>query len=234
MGGATPRSSSHGRITSGLAPRTLVDKTLDFVRSQLPSWRDDPHRPSVESEEALNGQLCKFLDVICRRELPMVHFHHEERQGGRRRVDLSALSAEPTTIGAQKYSIYDPFLVLEGKRLPAPSTAREREYVTGFDERNGGIQRFKLGLHGADLKVAAIIGYLQDGTADDWHRTINDWITELAQAKKTQHDHWTPRDRLQAMKSEARRCISACRSVHARPGAARSMQIVLHHLWIEL
>lgn len=59
------------------------------------------------------------------------------------------------------------------------------------------MQRFKLGLHGADLEVAAIIGYLQDGTADHWHRIINGWITKLARAKKTPHDRWTRRDRLQ-------------------------------------
>jgi hypothetical protein len=233
MGGAT-RSSSHGRITVGLAPRTLVDKTLDFVRSQLAPWRDAPDRPDVESEEALNGQLCKFLNVTGRREMPMVHFHHEERQGSRHRADLSASPTEPVAISTQRYTIWKPFLVLEGKRLPAPAAAREREYVTGFDKRKGGIQRFKLGLHGAELEVAAMIGYLQDGTAEHWHRTINGWITELARAKKTEHDHWTRRDCLQEMDPDAQRPMSTCRSAHARASAAKSKQVILHHLWIEL
>lgn len=135
---------AHGRITHGPTPGSVVDKTLEFVYSQLPKWRDKPHREILESEEALNGQLCKHLNAAARREnFSMAHFHHEERQGKRRRVDLSAQPVDETLIAGQTYQDDQPFLVFECKRLPADRKSREREYVTGENE-SGGIQRFKL------------------------------------------------------------------------------------------
>ena len=40
---------------------------------------------------------------------------------------------------------------MEGKRLPTPGSGREREYVASAtgEKPGGGVQRFKLGLHGA-------------------------------------------------------------------------------------
>ena len=145
---------THGQIAFGIEPGTVARKTLAFVQQQLPMWRDSPKRPPVEAEEELNSQLCKFLNVAARKNFSMAHFSHEERQTGNRRVDLAALPLQPTLIEGRLYSLFEPFLVLEGKRLPAPSRNREREYVTGADTTSGGIQRFKLGLHGAKLPCA--------------------------------------------------------------------------------
>ena len=156
------------RITSGISPDTLALKTIGFVHQQLPAWRDDPYRSSEESENKLNLQLCKFLDSQARNCFPMVRFDHEEPQTGQRRIDLSASLAENMVIEAIAYTIYDPILVLESKRIPAPSSDREKEYVTGIN-KSGGIQRFKLGLHGAKLNLSAMIGYIQDKSARDWH-----------------------------------------------------------------
>jgi len=146
-----------GRITTGINANMLVGKTVAFVRQQLPEWRDDPNRVEEQAENRLNIQLCKFLEVRARNEFPMACFHHEEYQTGQARVDLSALPSRSVFIDARFHSIYDPFLVLEGKRLPAPSADREKEYLIG-NRRNGGMQRFKLGLHGADLSIAVMIG----------------------------------------------------------------------------
>src|ERR1700758_3304164 len=112
--------ASSGRISQGPASN-LAARTLQFVDEQLAKWRDDPDRKEDDSEEVLNAQLCKFLSVAARDQFPMIHFHHEERQTGRRRVDVSALPTKKLIIGATYHSIYDPFLVFEGKRLPAPS-----------------------------------------------------------------------------------------------------------------
>ena len=79
----------------------------------------------------------------------MAVFHHEEFQTGRRRIDLSVKTEQVIIAGTRKFTKYDPYLVIEGKRLPAPTKDREMEYVTGGQEISGGLQRFKLGLHGA-------------------------------------------------------------------------------------
>lgn len=204
--------------------------TLAFVYSQLAIWRDKPHREVQESEEALNGQLCKHLNAAARREnFSMAHFHHEERQGDRRRVDLSAQPIEETTIAGRAYQDDQPFLVFECKRLPADRKSREREYVTG-DNSNGGIQRFKLGLHGATLSRAAMIAYVQRSTCSEWLDMINDWIKELAESLDVS---WSESERL--MEIEACLAKRSLRSVssHSRviSGAAR---IELTHLWIEM
>ena len=138
----------------------VLEGTLEFVRKHLSEWRDDPDRPEVQSEEKLNGLLCDYLSYQVRHEWPMVVFRHEEPQKGRRRVDMSAKTKQPIIAATRDFTKYDPFLVIEGKRLPAPERGREREYVTGFDKTSGGLQRFKLGLHGASLEIAAMVAYV--------------------------------------------------------------------------
>jgi len=233
----TGHDSQHqrvGRITVGLTQDTLVDKTLAFVRQRLPEWRDDPDRPSEQSEDKLNLQLCKFLDARARGEFAMVCFHHEEYQTGRRRVDLSATPAEATTIDARDYTICNPFLVLEGKRLPAPSADREKEYVSSGETRKGGIQRFKLGLHGADLSVAAMIGYIQKQSSSHWHQLINEWISDLAAGRVSDVCPWKTTEILGHLEEDAGKEIAACESTHGRSGDVRGKSIQLHHLWVKM
>lgn len=223
----------HGKITSGIQPGALVRRTTSFIRENLPAWRDDPEREHVDSEESLNAQLCKFLNVVARQsDFSMVYFHHEERQSGRRRVDLSALPTLGMWIGPRHHSIYDPFLVMEGKRLPAPTLDREREYVTGGEKLNGGIQRFKLGLHGASVRAAALIGYVQDGTPAEWHTTINEWISNLT-GGKDKDEIWSLKDRLQKLTDDPEAGVSMCESVHLRVNAV-SDRAQMSHLWVEM
>ena len=125
------RNQVIGQITTGIDQNTLAFKTIHFVRAQLPIWRDDLERPYEQSENKLNLQLCKFLDSCARNDFPMVRFDHEEYQSDCRSVDLAASSVETTVIGARQHTIYDPVLVIECKRLPAPSYDCEKEYVTG-------------------------------------------------------------------------------------------------------
>lgn len=219
-----------GKITSGLAPHTTVLKTLQFVKTQLPNWRDDPDRPSATGEVALNGQLCKFLNLAARREnFSMALFHHEEPQTGRRLVDLSAFPLSSTMIEGRTYNTYTPILVLECKRLPAPSNDREREYVTGGGKKSGGIQRFKLGLHGSKLSHAGMIGYVQQDTFDNWFTAINVWIDELA----TSSSEWSTSDLLKELNSVSSNGTATCTSIHNRVNSENE-QIHLTHLWVDL
>lgn len=219
-----------GRITHGPKQGSVVDKTFEFVYSQLPIWRDKPHREVQVNEEALNGQLCKHLNAAARREnFSMAHFHHEERQGDRRRVDLSAQPIDETTIAGRAYQDDQAFLVFECKRLPADRKNREREYVTG-DNSNGGIQRFKLGLHGATLSRAAMIAYVQKSTCSEWLTKINDWIKELADSAKAS---WSDTERLELIEDcHANRSLRSV-SKHTRI-CSNTASIELTHLWVEM
>lgn len=223
-----------GKITSGLVLGTLAQKTIYFVYTQLPAWRDDPDRPDEQSENRLNSQLCKFLNSHARNDFTMVFFQHEEYQSGRTSVDISASLYEAVSGGAKTYTIYDPIVVFEGKRLPAPSRGREKEYVTGGIEKSGGIQRFKLGLHGTNHDVAAMIGYLQEGHASYWHDKINKWIAELSRGAIADGCVWNISEILETLEEDSSKGIANCSSTHNRSGSAQSNKILIHHLWVTM
>lgn len=223
-----------GRISEGPTD-TLIERTLEFVRTELAAWRDDPQRTLEEAEERLNAQLCKYLNVGAIGRFPMVHFHHEEKQTGIRRVDISALPNPGGFIGQTYHTIYDPFLVFEGKRLPAPAVSREREYVTGGAGKSGGIQRFKLGLHGAKQDIAAMIGYVQARSLQDWHSTINQWIRDLANGMTSGGDEkWYMQEQLADLSANNASGVSRTSSSHERNGPAISSKIRIEHIWIKM
>lgn len=226
---ACSHAPTSGKITKGINPSTFIAKTVKFVEEQLPQWRDDKTRPAVEAEEDMNGQFCKFLNDRARDHFPMANFHHEEKQGKRRRVDLSVVPSTKAIEVALYDSIYVPFLVIEGKRLPAPTSDREREYVTGLAEVSGGIQRFRMGLHGKDLPQALIVAYVQKEDVAHWHRTINGWITALENTGEDKTCEWTAKDALSDLVSDGEAKSSRCESWHLRKDL---LGIRLVHLWI--
>jgi len=225
---------SLGRITEG-PTASLVSRTLEFVSSELPTWRDDPTRAEVEAEEDLNSQLCKYLNVAASERFPMVHFSHEERQTGIRRVDIAALPKHQIILGITFQSIYDPFLVVEGKRLPAPSKSREREYVTGGSSRLGGIQRFKLALHGAKQTTVAMIGYVQSGTCSEWLTRINQWIIdEVKKDEAEAQEKWTSEEILDHFKEKPSLRVAESASIHSRAASAVSPEVNIRHIWVAM
>ncbi len=224
-------STGSGKITSGIEPDSLLLQTIAFVYGQLAGWRDDPDRPSEQAEDKLNLQLCKFLDAHARKEFPMIRFDHEEYQVGRRRADMSASPVETVVLEARTHTIYNPVLVLEGKRLPAPSSAREREYVTSEtdDKISGGIQRFKRRLHGGKLNLAVMIGYVQKRSPAHWITKINEWISQLAGGQIKDGCAWATGEALEPLKARVTEGIASYRSVHSRSSGD---DIELHHLWV--
>lgn len=221
-----------GKITSGITS-TLPEKTIEFVYNMLPGWRDDPDRPKEKSENKLNLQLSTYLDVYAKIIFPMVHFSHEEYQTGRRSVDMSAKPLEKIIIDAKPYTIYEPFLLFEGKRLPAPEKSREKEYVTGGKKKtSGGIQRFKIGAHGKELKQAVMIGYIQERTPKAWYDNINKWITELAKGTMEDVCSWDAGETLKLCKTDGSKDLASYESLHSRIGSKLSSEIQLNHLWI--
>jgi hypothetical protein len=220
-----------GRLTAG--PRTsLIEATLDFIRSELRTWRNDVDRLPEESEEKLNAQLCKYLNVSARSRFPMVHFHHEEKQATTRRVDISALPIRTEVIETTTYSIYDPVLVIEGKRLPTPGgEARRMEYVSGGRNCTGGIQRFKLGVHGVKLNTVAMVGYIQSQTIAHWFDEINAWIRQLS-LETTAEEVWTEDEQLGDLVEDEAHVTAVVSSVHPRLISHVPRPVHIRHLWV--
>lgn len=226
-------ANPHGRITLGVPADAAAFRTLGFIERHLAAWRDDPERPRAGRERDLNSQLCKFLNVAARKsDFAMVYFHHEEPQGARHSADFSANLADGGWIEGRQYTKYEPILVMEGKRLPTPGSGREREYVASpaGEQPGGGVQRFKLGLHGAKLSIAGMVGYVQAKTCEDWLAAVNRWIDDLASSGDPL---WSRDDRLDRFILDSGARVSRCESQHTRKPAA-SPAIRLTHLWVEM
>jgi len=224
------RPNSIGRLAKIAVDDTLVDRTIEFVWDSLSLWRNDPERENVDGEEELNAQLHNFLEVRSREIYYMVFFQHEQRQVKNRRADIAAKSTIPVIIKGVTYNKYRPILVIEGKRLPAPAKAREREYITGGKKLSGGIQRFKLGLHGKDHEKAITVGYIQKHDVHHWHSQVNDWINELA---KSHPAEWTANEKLCEFSTADQNIRARSVSTHSRPKSHASAPIRLYHFWIQ-
>ena len=91
----------------------------------------------------------------------------------------------------------------------------------------GGIQRFKLGVHGAAHRVAVIIGYIQEGDAKQWLKRINGWLSDAGKADPL----WTGE---QLTTAEARdNAVHRFHSIHRRE-VTGGRSVELWHLWIVL
>lgn len=223
--------NSVGRLSKNAISDSLVEKTIEFIWSSLIPWKNDPTRPFTDSEEELNAQFHNYLQARASKEFPMVFFQHEQRQEGRRRVDLSAKSTEMTIIRGVAYSIYEPIIVIEGKRLPAPSAPRKFEYITGGHKTSGGIQRFKLGLHGKKHETVIIIGYVQKEDPPFWLKTINDWINELSASTP---ESWQESECLVGFQTINSNQCSRSNSVHPRVDSCKTKSVKINHFWIDL
>jgi hypothetical protein len=84
-------------------------------------------------------------------------------------------------------------------------------------------------LHGTKLNYAGIIGYIQADTFDNWFKTINDWISELASSTS----EWSQDDRLAELSVDLLNRIASCESIHSRI-KAESARVRLAHLWVSL
>jgi hypothetical protein len=228
------KQNSLGRITSGIKLHASILSIISFMCEQLPLWRDDPNRVDEPSERKLNSQLSKFLDCQAREYFPMFRFDHEEPQQGNRSIDISVSPETKMVIEARTYTIYDPVLVIECKRLPAPSSERKKEYVTGQSPNKitGGIQRFKLGLHGAKHDLAAMVGYIQDQIDEGWIDTINKWIKELVAKPIGDGCVWSNDEILHLCEYNILTGVGKCKSKHWR--STNNRKIEIYHLWISM
>ncbi|WP_052911464.1 hypothetical protein [Riemerella anatipestifer] len=123
---------------------------------------------------------------------------------------------------------YEPTFVMEAKRLPAPTKAREKEYVIGTTKSgnpNGGIERFKLKKHGLGLSECGILAYIEDEDFNYWFNQINDWIKELS---NIENSNWNINECLNNI--GVNHNSSYCLSEVDRD----SENLKLHHLWVKI
>lgn len=151
---------------------------IQFLEKVLPSFtpiiQQLPENERLKignSEPDWNGYLETFLNRRARAKEYSFFFKGEPKEGTRK-VDIGAMYAEIES--------YKPFFVIECKRLPTPPNSQrlKMEYVCGKNT-DGGIERFKLNLHGVNLPHNAMIAYIEKEDFSFWHEKINTWIEEV-------------------------------------------------------
>jgi len=146
----------------------IINIIINFIYDHLCIWRNGLISPCNKNENDLTADLSKFLELKARNNnLPFI-FSHQEPQGKGRTVDISAY---PYNV-----EIYNEIIIVfECKRLTNVITGKRKdEYITGHKKVSGGIQRFKMEVHGQYHKIVGMIGYMQTGTFQEWKDKIRE------------------------------------------------------------
>lgn len=231
---ATPVQT--GRLNDQyVSPKTSLYRILEFVRDQLPGWRDDEEREQETAEDFLTSQLCSYLQEAARLSggFDYLNFKMEvpDRDARQRRIDLAVHPLRRMEIEGRHHTKYDTLIPIECKRLPTPANRQREaeEYVFTRNSQTGGIQRFKIGAHGARHDLCGMIAYVQAGTTEDWLTRVNEWIARLvAEARQG----WSSNDTLNLEGMDPSGQVTDLRSIHDREGGAPP--VVLRHFWIDM
>lgn len=213
----------------GPSQNAQFDMVVDFLKTHLPQFVKTILNADIENENGLNSRLSRFITNAAVQEVFFADREsmEDETRGNSAAVDIGIfLKVEDTGI--------DPPLitVFEGKRLSSKlPSKRRREYVIGHEEDGkhvqcGGIERFKLSIHGGKLNHAGMIGYIQDETADCWIEKVNSWICDLC--SQPSDPAWLELEKLTLQKIDGR--VAKFSSIVNR----LESKIYLTHLWVDL
>jgi hypothetical protein len=122
-----------------------------------------------------------------------------------------------------KNSEHSRVFFIEAKRLPILDTIDHEEYIKGNDDDHpsGGIERYKLGLHGDPewMNEYGMIGYIENKSIEEWLEIINQKLTEVYPEDST----------LVAKKDFENEYFSTHKSDKYKSG-----EFSFHHFWIDL
>ena len=213
----------------GPSQHAQFDKVVEFLKIHLPQFAKTVVNTDISNENGLNSRLSRFITNAAAQEI----FFSERESMEDETLGNSPAGDIGIYLNVADIGIDPPLItVFEGKRLTTKlPKKRHREYVIGHEEGGkhiacGGIERFKLAIHGGKLKHAGMIGYLQDGTPTTWQVKINTWICELCH--QPSDPAWSEREKLVSQKTNGR--ITDYLSVVNRVDSS----LHLTHLWIDL
>lgn len=211
---------------------TARQELLDFIASELPRWRDHPDRLPATAETELTDQICSYLNGAARHStgwsrLQFIPEAPDEMEKSRK-IDLAVKPCGAAIwVEGRRHTQFQTLMPVECKRLPAPKdkSHEEREYVFCQNSSRGGIQRFKRGHHGAAHRLVGMIGYVQEGSFEEWYAKVSGWINDLAALGE---GGWSSADGL--IPESSATAVGRYASKHARRDGLED--IAIHHLWI--
>lgn len=226
------RARSLGSLTAGtLRFHESIDSAWQHLCDGLKALADRGTTDQLTlSENALTQRLLTELEQVSwdRPYFFQKEFMEDDSIGNSRRTDVAvqARKGACVVVDGIGFSNGKRFLALEAKRLPAPRNDREREYLIG---EHGGIERFKKGDHGRELKTVGIIGYIQRHSFDYWQEKINDWIDQLIPISLPELP-WDSQDRLNMEESSARVARLQSRTLRV----SDNKRLNVRHLWVQM
>ena len=149
-------------------------------------------------------------------------------------VDFAAISSLESSLVIESRTYFQRSLFsFEAKRLGKLGKQREKEYLVGRFKNGrykkcGGVERFKQGIHGGNLKYEALVGYVQENDFLYWHDLIGSWIEDLISGKSYSPVAWQQKDKL--IQEYIRFNTAKFISVNTR----EKESITLFHLWTKL
>jgi hypothetical protein len=231
------KSTASGKI-EGPEIDTPIIAVVDFVDRILIKFSDKYSGSNLKNEKGLTQKLLIVLNSHAKREYYPFWFEKEymevPERGDSPQVDIGTITSyeEGIVIGSKTYTD-ESFFSLEAKRLGSLSTNRSKEYLIGRSEKGkymncGGVERFKQGKHGRDLKYGAIIGYVQENNFTHWYGLLNSWIEDLIHKKIYSPVHWRIEDKL------GKEYIKLTTAKFLSTNCRNKGSIKLFHLWVSL
>jgi len=226
---------SSGQLTHGIELNSSINSIIDYLQEQLSIFKSKYQGNSLAVEDTLNENLF----ILLQRNIGVrPYFFKPEKiqdphSGISAKTDIGVLSlAEQFVVLDRVFNENEAFFEIECKRLPTSGHNREREYVIGNDRPSGGIERFKKGIHGKNLKHSAIIGYVQQNDFQFWLSKINSWIDDLIISSK---DEWLSDDKLNKIRSEDEEGWIKLESNNIRIDKESDIETIrILHFWVNL
>lgn len=202
----------------------IIQRVISFIEESLIGFQAEYINNKNHSEERTSQYLANYLIDNGRKEVFLFNREalQEQEKGNDRRVDIGVFLHR---------SDFSPFFTLEAKRLPTPGADREKEYVIGIDKKSGGIERYKLSLHGGDIEKSAIVGYVEKLDFSHWAAKINEWIEELISAPQAPELTWYQDDKLV---DEIKLCPDNVSRFQAKHARVNKNQMHLMHYFIRI
>jgi len=206
---------SFNLISSGRS----ITSFIEFIKSKLPKFISEAKSQGIRVEKGLNHLFVRIMDTH-----ELYQFIHEDleepNRGNSAAIDIGIYTRGSTSTR---------FFAIEGKRLDTTMpnySRRKKEYVV--NNNGGGIERFKKNIHGKDLLVAGMIGYVQTDDFNIWEQRINCYIKEEIKSS-TIGIGWNKSDLL--INDKLKPIYATYASKHIR---ASGNEIDLYHLWVDL
>jgi hypothetical protein len=225
----------------------IIEKNIQNVPAYIQNNIDWAGLPvSIKGENLINQAFCDFFNNLADKskkikqinanDMYKMSLTHQTNDKGHATNDAGIKAIRVTNGVPVNHSLL--ILRIEGKRLPTPSAARQKEYVqkgelnvNGVYKSDGGIERFKMGIHSNELPEAIMLAYIQTHDTTHWHTQVNTWIDEQITKSNNTELTWAAQDKLQHTATLG--TVEKYHSKHERIKST-SKNIELHHYWLPL